>query len=442
MQAVGQLAGGIAHDFNNLLTAMIGFCDLLLLRHRPGEQSFADIMHVKQSANRGANLVRHLLAFSRQQTLQPKVVNVTDVLGEQANLLRRVLGERVELKMVHGRDLGKVWVDEGELEHVIMNLAMNARHAMPEGGALSIRTAPLVLEKSLRRGTETVPPGEYVQIEVEDTGTGIPEDIIDRIFDPFFTTKEVGSGTGLGLSRVYGIVKQTGGFVFVDSKTGKGTTFRILLPRHEAERDAGAGAAEAAPAAELPADLTGVGTVLVVEDEDPVRLFAARALRNKGYRVLEAKSPESALELLEEQGSKIDLMITDVVMPRMDGPTLVARVRERIPNLRVLYISGYAEEAVTERIAVAGDAYFLPKPFSLAQLAARVKEVMLAGAAVDRALPKAKKSPRKAGKGGNAKRAKLAVEAGSDAEPGAEPDAEGAPDPQADKAVIRAVDSA
>ena len=374
MQAVGQLAGGIAHDFNNLLTAMIGFCDLLLLRHQMGDPSFADIMQIRQNANRAANLVRQLLAFSRQQRLQPKVLNVTDALAELYHLLRRLIGESIELKMIHGRDLHLVKVDQGQFEQVIINLAVNARDAMAEGGQLLIRTANLALAVPEQRGVEHMPAGDYILIEVKDTGAGIAKEHIARIFEPFFSTKEVGSGTGLGLSTVYGIVKQTGGFVFVDSDPGKGATFSIYLPRWRGEGARPAAAAPGPPDAKR--DLTGVGTVLLVEDEDAVRLFSARALRNKGYKVIEAKSGEAALKLLKEQGGKIDLLVTDVVMPEMDGASLIRIVREQRPELKVICISGYAEEAFRKRLDSASDIHFLPKPFSLDQLAGKVKEVM------------------------------------------------------------------
>ncbi|HXV23762.1 MAG TPA: response regulator [Alphaproteobacteria bacterium] len=376
MQAVGQLAGGIAHDFNNLLTAMIGFCDLLLLRHRPGDQSFADIMQIKQNANRAANLVRQLLAFSRQQTLQPRVLNVADALTELSHLLRRLIGENIELKMIHGRELGLVRVDQGQLEQVIINLAVNARDAMTQGGSLTIRTSNFVTSAPIRRGAEVMPPGDYVRIEVADTGVGIKPEIIDRIFEPFFSTKEIGAGTGLGLSTVYGIVRQTGGFVFVDSRPSDGATFNIYLPVHAEERAAEALRSEADEAATAGRDLTGIGTVLLVEDEDAVRLFGARALRNKGYEVLEARSGEEALTLMAGQERPIDLLITDVVMPRMDGPTLIRAVRERWPRMKVIYISGYAEDAFRKRLDETGAIHFLPKPFSLKQLAGKVKEVM------------------------------------------------------------------
>ncbi|RMD64412.1 MAG: PAS domain-containing sensor histidine kinase [Alphaproteobacteria bacterium] len=376
IQAVGQLAGGIAHDFNNLLTAMIGFSDLLLLRHRPGDQSFADIMQIKQNANRAANLVRQLLAFSRQQTLQPKVLDVTDTLAELSHLLRRLIGENIELKMIHGRDLSTVRADQGQLEQVIVNLAVNARDAMAEGGTLTIRTYNTTTRHEKKRRGEVMPPGDYVVIEVSDTGCGIAKEHLDRIFDPFFSTKEVGAGTGLGLSTVYGIVKQTGGFVYVDSRVGEGATFTIYLPQYEADTAAGtAGAAEDATA-KGGRDLSGMGTILLVEDEDAVRSFGARALRNKGYEVLEARSGESAMDLLRERGAEIDLLITDVVMPRIDGPTLVRHVRAHHPDLKVIFISGYTEDAFRKKLGEDEGILFLAKPFSLKQLAAKVKEVL------------------------------------------------------------------
>ncbi len=379
MQAVGQLAGGVAHDFNNLLTAMIGFCDLLLLRFRPGDPSFADIMQIKQNANRAANLVRQLLAFSRQQTLQPRVLNITDVLDELKHLLQRLIGENIDLKVIHTRDLGLVKVDQGQLEQVVINLAVNARDAMTGGGTLTIKTANVTNPHETRRGHEMMPPGDYVLIEVTDTGTGIPKENLVRIFEPFFSTKEIGSGTGLGLSTVYGIVKQTGGFVFVDSEPGSGASFSIVLPRHQ-----GTEAVNVVKPADLDSqsqrDLTGTGTVLLVEDEDPVRMFSARALKNKGYKVIEAKSGEAALEIITMGEETVDLLITDVVMPKMDGPGLIKEVREIHPDMKVIFISGYTEDAFRKRLGHDSDIHFLAKPFTLKQLAGKVKEVMMAGA--------------------------------------------------------------
>jgi two-component system, cell cycle sensor histidine kinase and response regulator CckA len=374
MQAVGQLAGGVAHDFNNLLTAMIGFCDLLLLRFRPGDQSFLDIMQIKQNANRAANLVRQLLAFSRQQTLQPRVIQIGEVLSELSHLLNRLLGENVELKMIHGRDLGPVRVDQGQLEQVIINLAVNARDAMPNGGTLTIRTLNMESKQPVQRELDIMPVGAYVLIEVTDDGVGIPREIISRIFEPFFSTKEVGSGTGLGLSTVYGIVKQTGGFIFVESVVGSGTKFSIYLPRHQQTEMVGKVRGEVV--AEAQADLTGTGTVLLVEDEDPVRMFSARALRNKGYTVREARSAEAAIKIIEEGEETIDLIVTDVVMPRMDGPTMIKVIREKLPDVKVIFISGYTEDTFRRRLDNEQDIHFLPKPFSLKQLATKVKEIM------------------------------------------------------------------
>ncbi|CAA7612802.1 PAS domain-containing sensor histidine kinase [Magnetospirillum sp. UT-4] len=376
MQAMGQLAGGVAHDFNNLLTAMIGFCDLLLQRHGAGDPSFADIMQIKQNANRAAALVRQLLAFSRRQALQPRLLNVTDALAELNNLLRRLLGETIELRMVHGRQLGLVRVDPGQFDQVIINLAVNARDAMPGGGILTIRTGAVTVDQPVQRGPELMPAGDYVLIEVSDTGTGIPKENLGRIFEPFFSTKEVGAGTGLGLSTVYGIVRQTDGFVVVESELGQGAAFSIYLPRMEAEPAAEEPRKPAAadPAEQAGADLTGSGTILLVEDEDAVRLFAGRALRNKGYRVIEARSGEQALDVLRGD-DHIDVLISDVVMPGMDGVTLAKLVRMERPAIKVILISGYSEDVARNGIDPDSGIHFLPKPFSLKQLAGAVKLV-------------------------------------------------------------------
>jgi two-component system cell cycle sensor histidine kinase/response regulator CckA len=377
MQAVGQLAGGIAHDFNNLLTAMIGFCDLLLLKHKPGDPSFGDIMQIKQNANRAANLVRQLLAFSRQQTLQPRVLDVTDALTELLHLLRRLIGENIELKMIHGRELGLIKADQGQFEQVLINLCVNARDAMPRGGKLTIRTSNRRSRTPIRLAGEEMPAGEWVVISVADTGTGIPPEIIGRIFEPFFSTKEVGSGTGLGLSTVYGIVRQTGGYVHVESIPGEGTTFFIYLPRHvEVESQQVAPPAPDSGQEKSGGDLTGAGHILLVEDEDAVRMFSARALRNKGYEVHEANSGEAALNVMATTEKPIDLLITDVIMPQMDGPTLVEVVRRTQPDLKVIFISGYTEDRVRSQFAANEEIHFLAKPFTLKQLASKVKEVM------------------------------------------------------------------
>ena len=373
MQAVGQLAGGIAHDFNNLLTAMIGFCDLLLQRHRAGDQSFADIMQIKQNANRAARLVRQLLAFSRQQTLEPQLLNVADVLAELTNLLQRLLGERVQMTMTHGRNLGLVRVDQGQLDQVVINLAVNARDAMAEtGGEMTIATDQVTVKSPIPAHGEEVAPGEYVTISVRDTGTGIKPENLERIFDPFFTTKEVGAGTGLGLSTVYGIVKQTGGYILVESGgEGQGTTFTVLLKRYDVkERDS----VEDFGRRDEPKDVTGGGTVFLVEDEDPVRLFGARALRSKGYKVIEARNGEAALELMDSE--KFDLLITDMVMPRVGGAEVIREARRKHGNIPVICISGYTEESILREVEAIENVTFLPKPFSLQQLAGKVKDAM------------------------------------------------------------------
>ena len=377
MQAVGQLAGGVAHDFNNLLTAMIGFCDLLLLHHPAGDPSFSDIMHIKQNANRAANLVRQLLAFSRQQTLRPKVLVLTDVLAELSNLVRRLIGENIELQIVHARDLAPVKVDQGQFEQVVINLAVNARDAMTDGGTLTINTSNVTITDPKLLGHDMMTPGDYVLIEVVDTGHGIPKENIGKIYEPFFTTKEVGAGTGLGLSTVYGIIKQTGGYIWVVSEIDRGTTFQIYLPQYVPTEDE-VRAADAQEA-QVAVDLTGKGTILLVEDEDAVRMFAARALKNKGYTVLEAESGEGALETIRGHDGIIDLLVSDVVMPNMDGPTLVRHARVERPEMRIIFISGYAEDAFRKNLdRDAQEIEFLPKPFSLKQLAAKVKDVLAA----------------------------------------------------------------
>ena len=375
MQAIGQLAGGVAHDFNNVLTAIIGFSDLLLARHKPTDPAFADIMNIKQNANRAANLVRQLLAFSRRQTLRPEVLSLTDALSDLGNLLGRLLGEKISLKTAHGRDLWTVKVDINQFEQVIINLAVNARDAMPKGGTLTVRTHNMGEEESKLVNPGLMPPGEYVVCEIEDTGTGIPKEIRDKIWEPFFSTKDVGKGTGLGLSTVYGIVKQTGGFIFLDSEIGRGTVFRIYLPRHKQTTAELEDVKEEKKEIKR-TDTTGKGTILLVEDEDAVRAFASRALESRGYTVLQANSGERALEVIEEHGEEFDLILSDVVMPEMDGPTLLKELRKMGIMTKVIFISGYAEDAFEKNLEGHVDFAFLPKPFSLKQLAEAVKDAM------------------------------------------------------------------
>ncbi len=372
MQAVGQLAGGVAHDFNNLLTVIIGNCEFLLMRHQAGDPSFKEINEVHQNALRAASLVSQLLAFSRKQTMQPKLLALNDAIGELAQMLRRLVGEGISLNVERGPDLWTVHADEAQLGNAIINLVVNARDAMPGGGTVTIRTANETVTQSSALGTAVMPAGDYVRIEVTDTGIGMSKEIQSKIFDPFFTTKPVGQGTGLGLATVYGIVKQSGGFITVDSEVGKGTSFHIYLPRRKVE--AGEAHVDAAPT--VARDVTGQDTILLVEDEEAVRSFAARALRMRGYHVLEAGGGEEALEIVKAGDAKIDLIITDVVMPNMDGPTMVRHVKVLKPDLAVIFMSGYAEEAFRRNDQNSEDIHFLPKPFGLKQLAAKVKEVL------------------------------------------------------------------
>lgn len=368
MQAVGQLAGGIAHDFNNLLTAMIGFSDLLLQRYLPNDPSYMDVIQIKQNANRAANLVRQLLAFSRQQTLQPRIINITDSLAELSALLRRLIGVGIDLQVIHDRELCLVKVDVGQFEQVIINLAVNARDAMPNGGILLIRTKNYFCKRQQKIGHDVMPKGNYILIEVNDNGHGIALEHIDQIFEPFFSTKELGSGTGLGLSTVYGIVKQTEGFVTVESKLNHGTNFKIFLPCYEGKEAVATHIVESTNK-----DLTGFGTILLVEDEDAVRMFSARTLSEKGYTVIDVSSGQQALDLIQS-GKKFDLMITDVVMPHMDGQTLSKKVKEICPGLKIIFISGYTEDVFNKNLD--DEIYFLPKPFTLKDLAEKVKDVL------------------------------------------------------------------
>src|SRR6266702_1340370 len=374
MDMVGQLAGGIAHDFNNVLSAIMMANDFLLNAHKPTDPSFQDIMQIKQNATRAATLVRQLLAFSRRQTLRPQVLDLGDALSDLTMLLRRLIGEKVK-------------VDLSQFEQVIVNLAVNARDAMPDGGKLIIRTANVATEDAGKLAYKGMPAADYVRIEVADTGTGIPADIRDKIFEPFFSTKEVGKGTGLGLSTVYGIVKQTGGFIYVDSEPGPGPSLHIFLPRHHAEPEVqveqpaamtNGAAKDAAPAAEAKprTDLTGQGTILLVEDEEGLRALNARGLRSRGYTVVEAENGVEAMEVLAEQSGGIDLVVSDVVMPEMDGPSLLKAMREKNPDIKFIFVSGYAEDAFEKSLPEGQQFDFLPKPFTLSQLVAAVKETM------------------------------------------------------------------
>lgn len=387
MQAVGQLAGGVAHDFNNILTAIIGHCDLMLLRHAPGDSDYDDIQQVKNNSNRAAGLTRQLLAFSRQQTLRPQVLQLPDVVADVSNLLKRLLDETIELEVRHGRNLGLVRADPGQLEQVIINLGVNARDAMPKGGKISISTQAVVASDVRALKSDILPIGDYTALFFSDSGNGIPPHVIGKIFEPFFTTKAVGKGTGLGLSTVYGIIKQSGGYIFADSKPGEGTTFSIYFPVHRpTAEDAERATLNSQPVkATAKKELWGTAHILLVEDEDMVRAVAERALTRQGYTVVTASEGEEALGLLAAQADEdeqFDLIVSDVVMPNMDGPTMAKHVRKHYPDLPILFMSGYAEEQLRKSIDL-DKVNFLPKPFSVAQIAEAVGETLAEHAKTD-----------------------------------------------------------
>ncbi len=483
MQSLGQLAGGIAHDFNNLLTAISGHADLLLLRHEENDPNYADLSQIMQNSNRAATLVGKLLSFSRKQTLRPEIVDLTDVLGDLTHLLNRLIPETVRLELCQDNELLSIRADRHHLEQVIVNLVVNARDAMPEGGCIQLETRNIILSEPLERDQAVVPSGEYVTIRVADQGFGIPEDKLTKIFEPFYTTKGVGKGTGLGLSMAYGIIKQTGGYIFVDSIIGSGTSFTLYLPvsnevnvealsedklgipsskiiplpvteklnnpevnlrkvnflpdsqnaKHAQKKilnsieidsdsqnsmlgkienlekdcevedcDLGIQNELGLSESELIASISRTteddsgpvshsinnetlphpthnasmregGVVLLVEDEAPVRAFASRALRMRGFTVLEAESAEEALKTLEDKSLAVDIFVTDVIMPGMDGPTWVTQALETRPGVKVVFVSGYAEDSVSEHQARIPNSVFLPKPFSLSELTSTVQ---------------------------------------------------------------------
>ncbi|EJF77043.1 PAS domain S-box protein [Candidatus Bartonella washoeensis Sb944nv] len=377
MQAVGQLAGGIAHDFNNVLTAILMSCDLLLNTYRSSDPAHADLINIKNNANRAAALVQQLLAFSRKQTLRPEKIDFTEFLSDMRNLIVPLLGNNIQLKIIHGRDLWSVKVDQASFQRVIMNLVINARDAMPDGGIVTIATNNITKQQSAEFDHVGFAIGEYVQLTISDTGTGISAAIQEKIFEPFFTTKEVGKGTGLGLSMVYGIIKQTGGYIYCDSREGEGATFHIFLPRYIpdiygeiSQRN------EKVEEQEKNTDLTGSATVLLVEDEDSVRMGGVRALQMRGYTVLEAASGVEALSILEENKGAVDIIVSDVVMPEMDGPTLLKESRKKYPDIKFIFVSGYAKDAFTKNLPQDAVFSFLSKPFTLKQLTLAVKETL------------------------------------------------------------------
>ena len=386
MQAIGQLAGGVAHDFNNLLTAISGHCDLLLLRHDQGDQDFADLIQIHQNANRAASLVGQLLAFSRKQTLKPEILDLRDTLSDLTHLLNRLVGERVTLVLNHDPGLLPIRADKRQLEQVIMNLVVNSRDAMPGGGEIRIETENLDLPLSIERDRVRLPAGPYVLVRIIDEGHGIPPEKIGKIFEPFYTTKRTGEGTGLGLSTAYGIVKQTGGFIFVDSEVGTGTVFNLYFPSyiHKPEVEevpvVDKPAVKQINALAQPVPRAGDGIVLLVEDEAPVRAFASRALKLRGYTVLEADCAENALKLLEDPDIQVDVFVTDAIMPGKDGPTWVKEALVQRPSTNVVFVSGYAEDAFGEDQEAIPNSVFLPKPFSLGDLTQTVQsQLQVAG---------------------------------------------------------------
>ncbi len=374
MQAIGQLAGGVAHDFNNLLTAISGHCELLLCNNDEHDQNYGDLIQIHQNTNRAASLVGQLLAFSRKQNLQPETIDLRDTLSDLTHLLNRLVGEKVSLTLDHDAKLARIQADKRQLEQVLMNLVVNARDAMDGSGAIQVVTENVKLDTALHRDRATVPAGDYVLVKVIDEGKGIAPDKIGKIFEPFFTTKRIGEGTGLGLSTAYGIVKQTGGYIFVDTEVGNGATFSLYFPSHMNKSEDKR--MPEVPTAQ-PVKTSADGVVLLVEDEAPVRAFASRALRLRGYTVLEADCAEAALEMLEDNDLHVDIFVTDVIMPGLDGPTWVRKALKKRPDTKVVFVSGYPEDAFDDGEPEILGAVFLPKPFSLQSLTETVQNQLL-----------------------------------------------------------------
>jgi len=371
MEAIGRLGGGIAHDFNNILAVIQGYSDLCLFRIPKEDPLREDIQAITNAVKRAANLISQLLAFSRRQTMKMEVIDLNPLLQDLEKMLRRVIGEDVELVTTLPDDLGRVKADPGQIEQILLNLAVNARDAMPSGGKLTIETANVTLKESSSQNHMGLTPGHYVMISIMDTGLGMTQEVKDRIFEPFFTTKEIGKGTGLGLSMVYGIVKQSGGHIGVDSEPGKGTTFRIYLPRVDEPL------VEVEEKEEIAGPPLGNETILVVEDEEEVRKLVARSLKKQGYKVLEASQGKEVFSLCEEQGGPIHLMVTDVVMPEMTGVELAKHIKQVYPEMKVLYMSGYNSDRVAIDCENLGKGIeFIQKPFTVYNLARKVREVL------------------------------------------------------------------
>jgi len=370
MEAVGRLAGGIAHDFNNLLTIILGYSQILKDGLQAGSRLADSTGQIKSAAERAAGITRQLLAFSRKQVLSPRVINLNDIVLNLDALLRRLIGEDIEVLTVPAPDLGTVKADPGQIEQVVMNLSLNSRDAMPRGGKLTLETSNAVLDETYARGHQPVEPGRYVMLAVSDTGTGMSEETLSRIFEPFYTTKEVGKGTGLGLSMVYGIVKQSGGYIWVYSEPNQGTTIKIYLPRVDQP-------AEDAGAEKQPAGVSrGTETLLLVEDDPQLRELSSSVLKHCGYNVLVAATPEEGIAIAQANHHDLRLLVTDVVMPRINGRQLAERIQKVCPRIRVLYISGYTDNAIVHYGVLDPGLWFLPKPFTLSALVGKVREVL------------------------------------------------------------------
>jgi signal transduction histidine kinase/CheY-like chemotaxis protein len=370
MEAVGRLAGGVAHDFNNLLTIILGYSQILADGLPPGTRLADNTAQIKSAGERAAGITRQLLAFSRKQVLSPQVINLNDIVLNLDSLLRRLIGEDIEVMTVPANDIGMVKADPGQIEQVIMNLALNSRDAMPQGGKLTLETSNATLDETYAREHQPVESGQYVMLAVSDTGHGMATETMGRIFEPFYTTKEVGKGTGLGLSMVYGIVKQSGGYIWVYSEPNQGTTFKIYLPRLDQP-------AEQTSAERKPITVSrGTETILLVEDDPQLRELSSSVLGHCGYRVLKAATPEEGIAICESNHQEIRLLVTDVVMPRMNGRQLAERIQKLCPKIRVLYISGYTDNAIVHYGVLDPGLWFLAKPFTLSALVAKVREVL------------------------------------------------------------------
>jgi two-component system cell cycle sensor histidine kinase/response regulator CckA len=370
MEAIGILAGGLAHDYNNLLTAIMGYSEIMMMGLRKEDPFYSYLNEIIKATNRGASLTNQLLAFSRKQIMQPRVINLNGVVIDMDRMLRRLIGEDIDLSTFIDQDLGLVKADPGQIEQILMNLAVNARDAMPNGGKLTVETANVYLDEVYARSHVGVTPGPYVMLAVSDNGMGMDAETISRVFEPFFTTKETGKGTGLGLATVFGIVKQSGGHIWPYSESGRGTTFKIYLPRIEESLE------EPKPKAAVPTSLEGQETILVVEDDAPLRELITTALRKYGYKVLEAAHGGEALLICERQDAPIHLMVTDVVMPQISGSALAERLKLSHPEMKVLYMSGYTENAIVHHGVLNSNVNFIPKPFKVLVMVQKVREVL------------------------------------------------------------------